>query len=246
MADTSNLEFGRVLEGSTSDKKIWWLIIPAVLALGALLVFAGMALSKAGGLESKVRVAEQQAQEANKAVEERDQLLKKARADEAILRSPGQGVAVMASPQANSPATGVAVVHPEQKAVKLFVFGLKHPDAGQEYRAEAITADKQRAPLGAVIPDDRGTAFLLAKDLPEGASGIELVLGAATAAANGGSAGDPEQSKGAASAGDEPETTVILTGLFPKPGTAGVVQAPDVSEQAQARTPRRSARRPMR
>lgn len=258
--ESSNIEFGRVLDGKTSDRKVWFLIIPVVLGLGALLVFAGLAISKAGGLESKVRLAEQQVQDANKAVEERDALLKKARADESVLRSPGQGAAVMAAAQPESPASGVALVHPDQQAVKLFVFGLAHAEQGQEYRVNAIDAEKARTLLGKVVPDDRGTAFLLAKNLPEGATGVEVVLGAVQAGAEGtGSAAQGEdagkgnakpEGEGEAPASSQEEAgadaTLILAGEFPKPGTAGVVAAPDLSGQAQARTPAARARRPLR
>ena len=258
----SNLAFGRVLEGKSSDRKVWFLVIPLVLGLGALLVFAGLAIAKTGGLESKVELAEQQALEAQKAVEERDALLRKARSDEAVLRSPGQGAAVMAAAQADSPASGVALVHPEQSAVKLFVFGLERPEAGQEYRVEAVAKERgERTTLGVIVPDDKGTGFLLAKNLPEGATGVEVVLakaqakpdaegdaaGEATGAAGDAAAADASASQAAAAA-EAPagESTLILAGLFPAPGTAGVVAAPDVQAQAaQARTPARS-RRPLR
>jgi len=236
--DGSNLEFGRVLDAKTSDRKVWFLIIPVVLGLAALIVFAGLAISKSGGLESQVRLAEQQVQEAQKAVEERDALVKKARADEALLRSPGQGVSVMAAAQPNSPATGVAVVHPDEAAVKLFVFGLSRPEPGQEYRVVA-RAENERTTLARIAPDDRGTAFVLAKNLPEGASRIEVVLAPVTAQPGDAPAGEDPQ-RGAKAGADG---TLILAGTFPEPGTAGVVAAPDLSQQAQARTPAARSRR---
>ncbi|HET7753420.1 MAG TPA: hypothetical protein VFK85_05880 [Anaeromyxobacteraceae bacterium] len=246
----SSLEFGRVLDGKTSDRKVWFLIIPVVVGLGALLVFAGLAMSKSGGLESKVKLAEQQAEEARKAVDERDALLKKARADEGVLRSAGQGAAVMAAAQPDSPASGVALVHPEHKAVKLFVFGLEHPQPGQEYRAIALGPDKQQTKLGSIVPDDRGTAFLLAKNLPEGATGVEVVLAkveegnAANAdAKQGDAAGASGDAQG--SQADSDSSTLVLAGVFPKPGTAGVVAPPD-PQQLQARNPRSQTRRPLR
>lgn len=262
--DNSNLEFGRVLEGGTGERKIWFIIIPAVLGLGALLVFAGLAIAKSGGLESQVKLADQRVEEANKAVSERDELLKKARADEAVLRSPGQGVSVMAAAQPKSPASGVAMIHPEHGAVKLYVFGLEHPQAGQEYRVEVIGPDKQRKQLGRIAPDDRGTGFLLAKDVPEGSTAVEVVLAAVTPNGEGasakvsGEAGAQQDAQGAEQAEAKAEegaaedaaaagSTLILAGDFPAPGTAGVVQAPtDLSQRAQARTPSRAARRPMR
>jgi hypothetical protein len=247
--ETSHLEFGRVLEGKGSDRKVWVLIIPVVAGLAALLVFAGLAIAKADGLESRVKVAEQQAQEAQKAIEQRDELLKKARADEGLLRSPGQGVSVMAAARPGSSATGAAVVHPEQSAVKLFLFGLEGPEAGQEYRVEAVGAGGERAALGRVAPDSRGTAFLLAKNLPEGATRVEVVLAKAGAeskedAAGADAAAEPDAQSPAAPV--DPDSTLVLAGDFPKPGTAGVVAAPDLSQESQARTPSARSRRPLR
>jgi hypothetical protein len=166
----------------------------------------------------------------------------------------------MAAAQPDSPASGVALVHPDQKAVKLFVFGLAHAEQGQEYRVNAIGEEKARTLLGKVVPDDRGTAFLLAKNLPEGATGVEVVLGKVQAGAEGtGSAAQGEdgaeenakqEGEGEAAAasqeGADADATLILAGEFPKPGTAGVVAAPDLSEQAQARTPAARSRRPLR
>jgi hypothetical protein len=250
-SDSSNLEFGRVLDGKTSDRKVWFLIVPAVAGLAALIVFAGLAISNSSGLESKVRLAEQQAQEAQKAVEQRDDLLKKARADEAVLRSPGQGAAVMAAAIPGSPASGVALVHPDQTAMKLYAFGLEHPQAGQEYRVEAIGPEKQRTVVGRIVPDDRGTAFLLAKNVPKGATGVEVVLAAVQGGGEGGAAKGAENAPAADTAAGgategEASGTLVMAGLFPKQGTVGVVAAPDLSDRAQGRAPPASSRRPRR
>lgn len=247
---TSDLEFGRVLEGKHADRKVWFIIIPAVVALCAVLVVAGLAIARAGELESKLALAEQQAQDSQKEIEARDELLQKARGDEGILRSSGQGAAVMAAASPEIPASGVALVYPDQSAVKVYAFGLAQPEAGREYRVLAVSGDAgQRTRLGRIVPDSRGTAFLLAKDVPEGATGVEVVL--AEVQADG---GEPEadapaaaREEPAADAGAEAQSgTLVMAGLFPKPGTVGVVAAPDVSQRAQARTPPSGSRRPLR
>jgi hypothetical protein len=247
---SSDLEFGRVLESKGSDRKVWFIIIPAVLGLCAVLVLAGLAIAKAGELESKVALAEQQAEESQKAIEERDNLLKKARADEGVLRSPGQGAAVMAAASAESPASGVAVVYPDQSAVKVYAFGLAQPETGREYRVVAIGKDASaRTTLGKIVPDSRGTAFLLARNVPEGATGVEVVLAevqADGAAPEGDAAAAKGEEPAADTGGEAQPGTLVMAGLFPKPGTIGVVAAPDASQRAQARAPRGASRRPLR
>src|SRR4051794_38192753 len=135
-------QFGSVLAKSGPEKRVWWFVIPGILALGALIVTAGVAISRASGLESQVKLAQQQAAEAHKAVDERDKLLQKARVDEELLRSAGRGAAVLGATSPDSPASGVAVYHPASRAVKLYAFGLQAPPAGQEYRVEVLAGDR--------------------------------------------------------------------------------------------------------
>jgi hypothetical protein len=221
-------QFGSLLAKSGPEKRVWWFVIPAILALGALIVAAGVAISRASGLESQVKLAQQQVADAQKTVEERDKLLQKARVDEELLRSAGRGAAVLGATSPDSPASGVAVYHPANHAVKLYVFGLQAPPAGQEYRVEVVAGDERKA-VGAIAPDERGSAFLLAKDVPEAATEIAVRVAPAG-----------ESKQGTPPATDARQEAPLLTGTLPKTGESGVVEAPP---RVQARAPATKRRR---
>ena len=239
---TDSPQFGSVLDRRGSDKRLWWFVLPGVVLLGALLVVAGVTISRSSGLATQAKLAQQQAAEAQKAVEERDKLLQKARADEDLLRSAGQGAAILAAAAPDGPASGVALYHPERRALKLYAFGLAAPPAGKEYRVEAL-AGEERTSLGKVAPDERGTAFLLLRDVPEGTSEVAVRLaparaeGPAKEPANG---GEQPEAREVTEAGAEPEGEIVLAGALPKTGEGGVVAAPPVQGRAPpaARRPR--------
>jgi hypothetical protein len=200
-------QFGRLLERRTFEKRVWLFVVPGVLVAGALVVAALISVSRVSGLEDQLRVARQQVVDAQRAVEDRDKLLQKARADEDVLRTAGQGAAVLAASAPDGTASGVAVYHPERHALQVHAYGLRAPPEGQEYRVDAVKQGGERTSVGVLNPDERGAAFVLARDVPEGATQVAVRLA--------------------------PAGTVLLTGALPRPGEAGVVAAPPV----QARTP---------
>lgn len=235
-------QFGSVLDRRTSEKRIWWFVVPGVLVLGALIAATGISVAKVSGLETQVRLAQQQAADAQRTVEDRDKLLQKARVDEDVLRSAGQGAAVLAASDEESPASGVAIYHPERHALKVYAFGLRAPPQGQEYRLDAVKESGERTSIAALSPDERGAAFTLAREVPEGSSRIAIRL-APRQAKEGAEAKAGEQQQPATQevtpAGKEPEGTVLLSGALPKPGEAGVVAAPQVQARSPAPAPRR-------
>ncbi len=171
-----SVQFGRVLEKETGGKKIWLLIVPVIVGLVALVVFAGNALSKADGLAREVDAAKAQVADQQKALDERDKLLVKERADEGVLKSPGQASAIFYAVGKGAVESGIAFAHPDAKAVKVYLYGLQQPPAGQEYAVAARRADGTLAPLGVVVPGSNGDGFLLSREVPEGTTAIELVL----------------------------------------------------------------------
>lgn len=175
MAD-DRIQFGSVLDRQTSDKKVWLLVIPVVLLVAGGIVWALGAVSRADGLAREADRARAQAADLEKSLEERDKLLVQARKDEALLTTAGQATALFfgASPQATE--SGIAVAVPDQRAARLVLYGLVAPPEGQEYVAVARLADGGSQPIARVVPSELGTAFLLAKDLPEGTSAIELAF----------------------------------------------------------------------
>lgn len=228
-------QFGSVVDRRASDRRVWFFVVPGVILLGAVLVAAGVAMSRVSGLQTQVRLAQQQAAEAQKSVDERDKLLQKARADEEVLRSAGQGAAVLAAPKPDAPASGVAFYHPARHAVKVYAFGLAAPQQGQEYRVEVVTADGARTALGALAPDDRGSAFFLAREVPEGATELAVRLAPASEKQKEGAGGQPPLQE-VTEKGATPEGDLVMAGKLPPPGTAGVMEAAPV----QARSPRRA------
>jgi hypothetical protein len=176
MAERATVEFGRVLERETGSKKVWLLILPIILGLVALVVFSMSALSRADGLQREVAAATARADELDKTVKQRDELLTAARADEGVLKSPGQAAALFFGATRGAVESGIAFAHPESKAVKVFLYGLTAPAEGKEYAVVARAGDGSLVMLGPVIPDALGNGFLLSKKIPEGATAVELVL----------------------------------------------------------------------
>jgi hypothetical protein len=240
MRDT--LAFEKVLSGRSAEKRTALIVFPVVVALALIIGLAGVSISRMSGLASQVQIAQRQVGEANKAVEERDRQLRDVKGDLAVLSTPGQGASVLHAAAENG-ASGIARIHPERHAIALYAYNLNPPAEGQEYRLIVSDAEGHEALLGTLSPDDRGAAALIARDVPEGASRLEVALvptgGAPVRAAK------PEgQAPGA-----EGETPVrrqpVLLGMLPKPGEAGVVtEGPEApGQKLQARPPAAGRRR---
>ncbi len=170
------VEFGSVLDKGGSDSKLWLLIIPAIALLVALIGWAVVQGSKVGDVERRAKAAEAQAADLQKTVAERDRLLVEARADESFQKSPGQALALFYGVNPSAQESGVAFAYPEQHAVRVYYYGLTTPPAGQEYVVAARTASGEAKALGAIVPGNDGTGYLLAKDVPDGAKAIELAF----------------------------------------------------------------------
>jgi hypothetical protein len=212
-----DLQFGRVLETRSSEKRALLIVLPVVVVFALVVGFAVVAISRMSGLSTEAQLAQQQAEEAQKATDERDQKLREARAEAAILGSPGQGAAVLAAAVRDSGASGVAILHPETNAMNLYAYNLSPPPEGMDYRVIARAASGQEKDVAALSVDDRGGAFVLARDIPEGATHVEVAL-------------VPKKSEPGAQPNDQgaamrPVRQTVLAGEFPLPGEAGVVAA---------------------
>ena len=78
--------------------------------------------------------------------------------------------------QADATESGVAIANPDQRAVRVYLYGLVAPPEGREYVVAARGEGGARKALGQIIPSELGTGYLLARELPEGTSAIELLL----------------------------------------------------------------------
>lgn len=235
MADR-DLAFENVISGKSAEKRTALIVFPIVVVLVLLLGFAAVSISRSSALVTEVHNAQRELADAKKVVEERDGQLREARADVAVLSTPGQGAAVLAAVK-GSGASGIARSHPERHALAVFAWNLAPAPEGQQYRV--VVADAERATLlGVLAPDERGAASLLARDVPEGAGRIEVALVRAPA------------NPGAREAGPRPapaDRQPVLQGALPRPGEAGVVQAePEAGRREQARAPAAARRRPAR
>jgi hypothetical protein len=240
MADR-DLQFGRVLESGSSSKRSLLIVLPFVLVLVLILVAGAVAISRMSSLSSQVQIAQQQAQDAQKAADEHDQKLPDARAEAGILGSAGQGAAVLAAAVPDSGESGIAILHPETNAINLYAYNLAPPPEGQAYRVIAKDASGQEKELASLAPDDRGAAFVLARNVPEGVSHVEVALVPKTPGAGEAPAARGEQPHGEAGAAGATRKTV-LAGDLPKAGEAGVIaQAP--KQQAKPTAQGRHGRR---
>jgi hypothetical protein len=176
MATSDRIEFGSVLDKGSSEGKLWLFIIPAVALLLALIGWAFVQGSKSGDIERRAKAAEGQAAELQKTVAERDKLLTVARSEEELQHSPGAAVAMFYGVNPRAQESGVVFAHPDQHAARAYFYGLATPPAGQEYVVAARTAGGGLKALGPVIPGNDGSGFLLAKDVPDGATAVVLVL----------------------------------------------------------------------
>jgi hypothetical protein len=242
-----DLQFGRVLESGSSEKRTMLIVLPVVLTLAIIIGFAVVAISRMSGLSTEVQVAQKQAEEAQKAVEDRDQKLREARAEVGILGSAGQGAAVLAADSPGSGVSGLALVHPEQNAVNLYAYNLPPAPDGQEYRVIVRDAAGGEKDVAAVSPNERGEGFVIARDVPEGASHVELALvpKGAPPPQQGQSAQAPGAAPAAAPAAAASATRKpVLAGDLPKPGEAGVVMAAAASKDKDAEPRQAQGRRP--
>ena len=173
MATDRSVAFGRVVERGRSNR-IWFAIIPAVIALLALVGFGMASLGQADSVRRDLQAANARADEAQKAVGERDRMLIRAREDADLLGSTGQAAAVFTGVAPGATESGLVMAHPAQHAAAVFLWGLAAP-AGRQYQLAARGADGALTALGPVLPSDQGTGFLLARNVPDGASAVVLV-----------------------------------------------------------------------
>ncbi len=168
----SGINFGRVLktgDAGVSETRTWLYVVPVLAVIVFLVVFSFTAISRSSGLKTQLTQASTALQESQKAIEERDKLLTAARADEQILKSPGQAVVVLTAGPAGGAANGVALVHPDQHAVALYLFGLSAPPPGQQYKVFAKPQNGPPKPIAAIEAlDEAGRAFAIARDVPAG------------------------------------------------------------------------------
>lgn len=239
MADP-DLAFENVISGRSAEKRTALIVFPIVVVLALLIVAAAVSISRSSALTTEVQTAKGQLAEANKLVEERDAQLRDARADVAVLSTAGQGAAILTAVK-GSGASGLAQVHPERHSLAVFSYNLAPAPDGQEYRAIVTDAQGRATMLGALAPDDRGAAALLARDVPEGSSQLEVALVPKTAERAGAA-----KHEGAAMPQAAPgQRQAVLAGALPRPGEAGVVMpsTQTAGSRAQARTPGEARRR---
>jgi len=169
-----DIQFGSVLERSRPNRLVWLLVVPVIAAILAGVYWGLSKVSAADELGSELRRSKEQLVEYQKSVEGRDQLLAKARADEALLTSAGQAMGVFYRSAPDATESGVVIANPDQHAARLYLYGLVAPPQGQEYVAVVRPRGGEAKVIGHLLADEQGQAFLLAKDLPDGLSAMEV------------------------------------------------------------------------
>jgi hypothetical protein len=172
---SDRIEFGSVLDKG-GDSKVWLVIVPAILLVLGIGGYGMLQMSNAGTVKRDLERSRAEAAELQKTVEERDKLLVAARAEESLQRSPGAAVAMFYGVNPRAQASGVVFAHPADKAARVYLYGLGATEGAQEYVVAARTADGASKPLGTIVPGNDGTGFLLAQDVPEGTTAIELLV----------------------------------------------------------------------
>lgn len=174
--ERERIHFGAVLDKDKPDHKVWLLVIPALALVVGGIVWGMLTVSRAGAHQKDAERAQAQVAELERSLDERDKLLVQARADEAVLESAGQATGLFLGVAKDATESGVAIADPDKRSVRVLLYGLVAPPQGQEYVVAARDAEGARKPLAAVIPSELGTGFVLAKELPEGTTAIELLL----------------------------------------------------------------------
>lgn len=245
MASQSTVQFGRVLEEGGGDRKIWFLVVPLAVALLALAVVGVYGISQSGSVEREVAAARAQAAELQKSVEERDRLLADARRDDRLLTAAGQASAIFYGLDAEAVESGLVVGAPADHAAKVLLYGLQPPKEGERYTLAARGGDGRLTALADVPVGADGTAFLLAKDVPEGATAIELLLRQGPPIAPGADGKGAQPGQAGAGAAESPAAVSLdgaqprIAARYPQESERGVLlQAPAV----QARQARRATR----
>jgi hypothetical protein len=244
------IRFDSILSRRSAGTRTALFVFPAIVAIVAIVVFAAVAISRMSGLQTQLQAAQQQAQDANKVVEERDRQIRDAQSETAVLASVGQGAGVLAATSKESTASGVVLDHPAQHALAVYAFNLLPPPEGQEYRLIVTDGMGAESLLGALRPDDRGGSFLMARDVPEGLAKVEIALVPTSATkpapdqvkgSSGGPGSGAAEAKVATAQKAPAERKPVLTGALPRPGEAGVVIA-NASAGGDKNLPRRGER----
>lgn len=170
------IEFGAVLDKESADAKVWLVVVPVVVLVVAAVVWGGMTVSRAGTYQAELEREKDRAAQLQRSIDERDKLLVQARSDEGLLESAGQAAGIFLGVAKDATESGVVIANPDQRAVRAYLYGLVAPPSGREYVLAARDGSGTRKALGKILPSELGTGFLLARELPEGTSSVELLL----------------------------------------------------------------------
>ncbi len=174
MATDRTISFGSIVDRDRGSRKIWLVVIPVVLALLAILVFGLVSMGRTDAVKRDLAAARAHADELQKAIDERDRLLVQARENEDVLKSTGQAAAIFFAAAPGATESGIVFAHPQQHAATVYLWGLE-PQQGRQYQVAARGPNGQLTALGAIIPSDVGTGFLVSRKVPQGASAVVLV-----------------------------------------------------------------------
>ncbi|HET6414465.1 MAG TPA: hypothetical protein VFG53_20620 [Anaeromyxobacter sp.] len=166
----------RALERRHSGALVFLFIIPVVVGVVAAVAFGLTRVSASEQVVQDLSAARAQVGEYRKALEDRDALLAKENDELDVLRSAGEAALILEGSSPSATESGVVLASPGQNTVRLYLYGLAAPPGSGQYLAVARGADGARKVLGRVLPDDKGSGFLLSREVPSGTTDIELAL----------------------------------------------------------------------
>ncbi|MGC3997722.1 MAG: hypothetical protein QM767_09590 [Anaeromyxobacter sp.] len=169
----SDIQFGSVLDRSGPSKLWWLLVVPVIFLIGAAIWWGMEKVTAADAVAIQLKQAQGQLQEYEKTIQQRDQLLVKARANEDVLSTAGQATSVLYAATPDATESGVVIANPAQKAVRVHLYGLGTAPSGKQYGLVARSPDGLHL-LERVLASDQGDAFVLARNVPEGTTAVEL------------------------------------------------------------------------
>jgi hypothetical protein len=171
----SQIQFGSGGPGA-SDRPLWLLVVPVVLIFFLLGIWAVRSAASAAAAHAQLDQAKNTVAEMEKSGKERDKALADAAKDDQLLRSAGQATSTFAAAGPDATESGVALANPNQKAVRVILYGLVQPPEGQEYAVVARPKDGAPQIIGTMLPNDQGDAFVLARNVPDGTVAIDVML----------------------------------------------------------------------
>jgi anti-sigma-K factor RskA len=147
-------------QSAVAQKSWWWTLIPALAALGLLLVAVGF-------WRSNVALKNQIAELGNRNLDQNTQL-ERLNQELRLFTSPDAVHVSMNPQQASRQPSGTTIFSTSQKRMVFMASNLPAVPEGKAYELWIIPANGAPIPAGVFKPDEHGNAIMMDHRLPEG------------------------------------------------------------------------------